>query len=107
MERGRAWRRFKSDCYFLKRIKRRINGNYYIRIYWGSFPIQIYNPTWMDKISSKEVVIYKSIRTTKQRSRHKVKWGKKGRKNFDWSFDPNTRPKSKSRFLKELRDYGY
>ena len=52
-------------------------------------------------------MIYKSIRTTRWSSRCKVKWGKKGKKNFDWSSDPNTRPKDRQRFKKELLENGY
>jgi hypothetical protein len=106
MIRDRAWRRHKSDCFFLKRIKRQVHSTY-IFVFWSKFTVKHYDPLWIDKISSKDVLIYKSIRTPKWNSRVKVKWGKKGKKNYDWSSDVNTRPKQKQIVMKELREYGY
>jgi hypothetical protein len=108
MSRGRAWRRYKSDCHFLRILKRQVFNRYFrFRFASGDFALKIFDPIWTDKIGSSDIMIYKSIRTTKWQSRCKVKWGKKGRKNFDWSFDPNTRPKDKQRFKKELIEHGY
>jgi hypothetical protein len=109
MERTRAWRRHKSECHFLRNIKRKARSSYYrftIK-YTGDYFFRLYNPLWIDKIGSDDIMIYKSIRTSKWESRHKVKWGKKGKKNFDWSSDPNTRPKDKEKFRKELLENGY
>lgn len=106
MERGRAWRRFKSDCHFLKRIKKQSFYNY-IYMFWSTYSIKVYDSQWMDLISSEHVYRYKDIRTCRWRTRNKVKYGKRGKRNFDWSSDSNTRPKDKMRFRKELEDYGY
>jgi hypothetical protein len=106
MERGRAWRRTKSECHFLKRIKKQTFYNF-VYMFWSSYSLKKYNSKWMDLISSNQVYKYKDVRTCKWQSRNKVKYGKKGKKNFDWSSSQNTRPKDKSRIRKELVDYGY
>jgi len=76
-------------------------------MFWSTYSLKVFDATWMEKISSPDIWIYRSVRTTKWESRIKVKWGKKGKRSFDWSADPNTRHKDKARFLKELREYGY
>jgi hypothetical protein len=55
MERGRAWRRYKLDCFFVKRIKRQVLSRY-VYIFWGRYPKKKYDPLWIDKISSKDLL---------------------------------------------------
>jgi hypothetical protein len=103
--RDRGWRRFKLECYHLRRMKR-WSGLYWYR--WTDVNlISIQKPIWIDSIGLRNVNIAKKTRTTKWDTRHKMKWGKKGKKNYDYSSDPNTRVKDKVRFQRELREYGY
>lgn len=79
--------------------------------YWYKFTdvneIRIEKPLWIDSIGLKHICILRDTRTRKWDTVHKKKWGKKGKRNFDYSSDPNTRVKDKVRFLRELREYGY
>ena len=103
--RDRMWRRYKRDCYHLKRMKRWSN------FYWYKFTdinrIRIEKPLWIDGIGLQHIYILRDTRTRKYDTAHKTKWGKKGKRNYDYSSDPNTRVKDKVRFLKELKEYGY
>jgi hypothetical protein len=104
--RGRMWRRYKRDCYHLKRMKR------WSGLYWYKFTdvnkISIDKPLWIDGIGLQHIYILRDCRTRIWDTRHKRKWGKKGKRNFDYSSDYYTRIKDKVRFQKELRnEYGY
>jgi hypothetical protein len=104
--RGRMWRRYISECYHLKRMKR------WSGFYWYKFTdingIKVEKPLWIDGLGLQHINILKHTRTRKWDTRHKRKWGKKGKRNFDYSSDYYTRVKDKVRFQKELRqEYGY
>jgi len=103
--RDRGWRRSKAESYHLKRMKR------WSSFYWYRFNdvnhIRIQKPLWVDSIGLQNIYILKKTRTRYWDTRTKKKWGKKGKRNYDYSYDPNTRVKDKVRFLKELREYGY
>jgi hypothetical protein len=80
--------------------------------YWYKFTdingIKIEKPLWIDGLGLQHINILKHTRTRKWDTRHKRKWGKKGKRNFDYSSDYYTRVKDKVRFQKELRqEYGY
>lgn len=79
--------------------------------YWYRFTdvnhLRIEKPLWIDSMGLQHINILKETRTRKWDTRHKKKWGKKGKRNYDYSSDPNTRVKDKVRFLKELRDYEF
>jgi hypothetical protein len=102
--RNREWRRGKLELYLLIRMKR------WSGLYWYRFQdvndILLQKPIWIDLINHKEINRLRDTRTTKWDSRHKIKWGKKGRKNYDWSSNINTRPKQKNLFIKELIEHG-
>jgi hypothetical protein len=103
--RGRMWRRYRRECYHIKRMKRCVN------FYWTSVIdvnfIIIKKPLWSDLISTQHFYILRDTKTRKYDSYVKTKWGKSGKKNYDYSSDRNTRVKDKIRFFKELREYGY
>lgn len=80
--------------------------------YWYRFNdingITIQKPLWVDSIGLKTTCISKKTRTRKWDTRNKRKWGKKGKRNYDYSSDYWTRIKDKVRFRKELMsEYGY
>ena len=79
--------------------------------YWFRFTdingIPIVKPLWIDGLSLPHINILKKTRTRKWDTRHKKKWGKKGKRNYDYSSDPFTRIKDKTRFQRELREDGY
>jgi hypothetical protein len=80
--------------------------------YWYKFTdingIKVEKPLWIDGLGLQHINILKHTRTRKWDTRHKRKWGKKGKRNFDYSSDYYTRVKDKVRFQKELRqEYGY
>ncbi len=106
MDRTRDWRRYKSDCHFLRKLKRQTFYNY-IYFIWSQYEVKLYNPRWIDMISTPDVNKFKSIRTSKWQTRNKTKYGKKGKKNWDWSADFNTRHKQKLFLKKELMEYDY
>jgi hypothetical protein len=100
------WRRYIKECYHLRRMKR------WSGFYWYKFTdingIKIEKPLWIDGLGLQHINILKHTRTRKWDTRHKRKWGKKGKRNFDYSSDYYTRVKDKVRFQKELRqEYGY
>ena len=79
-------------------------------LYWYRFKdineIYLSRPIWIDLINHQAINKLRDTRTTKWDTRHKVKWGKQGRKNYDWSSDPNTRHKQKILVRKQLKEYG-
>jgi len=79
--------------------------------YWYRFTdvnnIRIEKPLWIDAMGLQHIYILKKTRTRKWDTRLKTKWGKKGKKNYDYSSDPNTRVKDKNRFRREIMEYGY
>ncbi len=79
--------------------------------YWYRFTdingIRIDKPLWIDSIGLKNICILRDTRTRHWDTIMKCKWGKKGKKSYDYSSDPNTRPKDKLRFYKELKEYGF
>ena len=103
--RDRAWRRHIESKKVIKRIK--LNAS---RSRWWRFEDAnnqlIRNPHWFDFIGTQSAYFYKNSSTNKYDTRHKVKWGKKGKKNYDWSHSYWTRHKDKARFKKELNDIG-
>jgi hypothetical protein len=103
--RGRMWRRYKEECVVLRRVRK------WSSYHWYRFndvnKIRINKPLWIDSIGLQSTYKSKSITTTKWDTRHKNKWGKKGKRHWDYSSDPNTRVKQKIMFLKELKEYGY
>jgi hypothetical protein len=103
--RNRGWRRHELERVHLKRMKR------WSGLFWYHFKdvnkIKIKSPLWIDLINHDSINKLKSITTDRWGTRHKIKWGKKGRKNWDWSCNKNTRHKQKAMTIKELREYGY
>jgi hypothetical protein len=103
--RDRMWRRYKQECYHLRRMKR------WSGLYWYRFTdingISLMKPLWIDGVGLQNINLLKKTRTRKWDTIHKKKWGKKGKRNYDYSSDPNTRIKDKVRFQRELREYGY
>jgi hypothetical protein len=106
MERTRDWRRWKADIVFLKRIKIH-NRRFYWHVHIDSNGLKISNLKWIDKIGMQSFYIYKSQTTLFFVTRNKSKWGKKGKRGFNWSSDYNNRPKDKVRFLKLLKEDGF
>lgn len=104
--RDRCWRRWKTDVVVLKRIK-----THFGRTRWflnrDTNRVKIEHPSWFDMLGQQHIYILKSQTTLVFMRLHKTKWGKKGKKSYNWSSDYFTRPKDKVRFLKELRDYDY
>jgi len=101
MERTRQWRRHKSDLYYLKRVKKIL---YHRNLFfgWNPYVTRVFNPSWFETIFLPETIMYKSIRTHKNTSRNKIKYGKSGRKTYGWTNSENTRSKQKIKFLKQL-----
>jgi hypothetical protein len=104
--RDRCWRRWRSDTVILKRIKSHVE-----RTHWfltrdtNGIPHNI--PDWYILLGQQHIYLLKSQRTLSYMTFHKCKWGKQGKKNYNWSSDYHTRPKDKQRFLKELKDVEY
>lgn len=69
--------------------------------------IPIKNPKWHDFIGMQCAYFFKNNTTNRYETRDKVKWGKKGKKSYNWSYDINTRHKDKQRFKKELNELGF
>ena len=104
--RGRMWRRYKQDCIIMKRM-RKWSGHYWYR-FSDVNKIMIEKPLWIDSIGLQHIYILKKTRTRKWDTRHKSKWGKRGKRNYNYSSDYYTRIKDKVRFRKELiNEYGY
>lgn len=101
--RNRAWRRHIEDKKIIKRLKlleKTKNwwsledaNNFYLRN----------EVNWFDLISTQSSNFAKNSSTPRYVSRFKNKWGKKGRRSYDWSFSPWTRHKFKERTRKELK----
>jgi|LakMenEpi03Aug12_release.lakeMendotaPanAssembly.Ray.scaffolds.fasta_scaffold216354_2 hypothetical protein len=104
--RDRGWRRWKSEVKVTKRIKIQFS-----RTRWflnrDTNLVSIEHPKWFDMIGQQHIYILKSQSTLAYISSIKVKWGKKGKKKYNWSSDYFTRPKDKARFKKELQNYEY
>lgn len=103
--RDRAWRRHIEDTKVIKRTKRLAD-----KCYWWSFEdvnqVRVKNPIWIDFIGTKASYFFKNSTTDKYDTRYKIKWGKKGKKHYDWSCNYWTRPKDKNRYKKELNEFG-
>lgn len=102
MARNRAWRRHKLECKVKNRL-RRLDHQRWRRLVDAN-GINIPNPSWVDFIGTQSEFMYKYQTTHKYDTRYKSKWGKKGKKNYDYSSDPWTRVKDKNRFLKILME---
>ena len=105
MGRDRAWRRHMEDKKVIKRLKRMCDGSVWWR-FEDACNIKISGPSWYDFIGTQTSYFFKNSTTRVWDTRHKVKWGKKGKKSYDWSSDPWTRPKDKKRYKKELDELG-
>ena len=106
MERTRDWRRWKSEVIFINRVKSH-NLRVYYHLHYDANGIAKRHIQWHDKIGMQNFYIYKSQTTLPYMRHHKCKWGKKGKRCFDYSSSPDTRPKQKSAFLKLLKSYDY
>lgn len=102
MNRSRAWRRHKRESKIISRLKRLSN-----RHWWrlkDANGINIPSPVWTDFIATDNEFDIKSQSTVKYDTRYKTKWGKKGKRNYDYSSDYHTRIKDKVRFQKLLKE---
>ena len=104
--RNREWRRQMENEKVIKRLKARSAKSSWWRFH-DICGIKIQNPLWSDFIGTQISFFYKCSSTSKYDTKNKVKWGKKGKSNYDWSFDPWTRPKDKKRYKKELNELGF
>lgn len=106
MSRTRDWRRWKSDVKVLRRMKKQSR-----RFFWFRFldvnGVYLDRPRWFDLIGSQQAYLLKSQTTLSWFRHYKGKWGKKGKKSYNYSSDYDTRIKDKVRFMKELKEYGY
>jgi len=105
MVRNRAWRRHMEDKKVTNRLKRLCDGSVWWR-FEDACNIKISLPKWFDFIGTQRSYFFKNSSTSRWDTRHKVKWGKKGKMSYDWSSDPRTRPKDKKRYKKELNELG-
>lgn len=103
LTRGRAWRRHIEDKKVIKRLK-------FIAITknWWSFEdannAWLKDPCWYDLISTRSATFLKNSTTDRYSTRRKTKWGKSGKKNWNYSFSPWTRHKEKQRTQKEVKN---
>lgn len=104
--RGRAWRRYVEDRKVIKRLRRAHRFGYR---WWfiDANEKKITNPKWFDSIGTSGAHDYKTFVTTLADTNYKTSWGKKGKRNYDYSCDPNTRVRDKKRFKKELNELGF
>jgi len=105
--RGRAWRRHKLEIFYIRRVKRWTNSSYHWHRFTDVNNIRINTPRWFDYLGLQNIYVLKKTRTRQWNTRVKTKWGKKGKRNYDYSSDPWTRIKDKNNFLRELRNYEY
>jgi len=105
MGRDRSWRRHIENKKVIKRLKQMLNKSRWWR-FEDACNIKIQEPKWHDLVVTKTAYFYKCSTTSRYDTRCKTKWGKKGKKNYDWSFDQNTRPKDRKRYKKELDELG-
>jgi len=109
MDRSRAWRRYKQEIKTKNRMTRLLRSSGWWR-FVDPNGIVIQSPQWFDMIGTESEFQFKTLSTTRYDSRYKNKWGKKGKRSYDYSFDPFTRIKDKVRFRKilqeELNDFG-
>lgn len=84
-----------------------MSANYHWYRFEDVCGINIGNPLWCDYIGLQCAYFFKNGTTNKYDTRDKVKWGKSGKKSYDWSSDPNTRHKDKQRYKKELSELGF
>lgn len=102
MDRNRAWRRYKQETKVKARLKRLMNQNWWRLVDANGIAISV--PLWTDFIGTRTEFEIKRQTTSRYDTRYKTKWGKKGKRNYDYSSDPFTRVKDKIRFLKLLKE---
>ena len=103
MDRSRAWRRHKQEIKTKSRMVRLLRAGGWYR-YVDANGLRIHRPQWFDMIGTENEFDFKSFSTSRYDTRYKTKWGKKGRRNYDYSSDPFTRVKDKVRFRKLLKE---
>lgn len=101
--RDRAWRRHKQEAKTKSRIVRILKRHGWWR-FIDANGIKLDRPQWYDFIGTESEFTFKTLVTTRYDSRYKTKWGKKGKRNYDYSSDPFTRVKDKVRFQKLLKE---
>ncbi len=104
--RDRAWRRHMEDKKVIKRTKRNTDKWFWWR-HEDANKMIIRSPIWTDFIGTPSFYFFKNSTTDKYTSRDKLKWGKKGKKHYDWTNNYWTRPKDKKRYKKELNEIGF
>lgn len=106
VNRDRAWRRYIEEHKVIYRLKNIANKNHFYR--WCDINKDIYNnPRWINYVGTTWHYTSKTITTSIYDSEYKMKWGKKGKRNYYYSSEYDSRVKDKVRFLKLLIELGY
>ena len=105
--RTRAWRRHMEEVIVIRRMNRMVNS---YRSWWHYTDvnnIKHESPTLKDYIGSQDNHMYKTYKTTKWDSGHKVKYSpNRGRAYWRDNNKKGLREKNKIEFLKIMKEYG-